>query len=317
MNVAKSSSGHTSANLLLKSVVTQLEENDLHLKASTTRTATKTTLLCIVTLSLSACGTTYTVPDISPGSEQVAKAMFAEEAGKGVSDGYAVNPRVAAQRYNRVISRVEPVAEKFCRTQMAETRPDYNCDVTIVVDTDMPERNAYQTTAPDGTPIIAFTVPMLMDARNDDEIAFVMGHEYGHHIATHIEKAEQQAVAGAIIMGSLMAVGQAYASSNNPYRYTGNDAQDLENAMAAGYMMGDRAFSQTYELESDVIATHLARAAGYDPVKGARFFARPEAARTETGKLSFWGTHPPDEKRLALVVQTNSEIDAKRGLQKR
>lgn len=100
---------------------------------------------------------------------------------------------------------------------MAESRPDYNCDVRIVVDTEMPVRNAYQTRATDGTPIIAFTIPMLMDARNDDEIAFIFAHEYGHHIATHIEKAEQQAMTGAILMDTLMAASQAYASSYDPY----------------------------------------------------------------------------------------------------
>jgi len=285
--------------------------------ASINRPTIKVALFSVAALSLSACGTTYAVPEISPGSQEVARAIFAQEAARGSTSGYAVSPAAAAQRYERVIARVEPVAENFCRRQMADRRPDYNCDVTIVVDTEMTQRNAYQTKAPDGTPIIAFTVPMLMDARNDDEIAFVMGHEYGHHIATHIEKAEQQALAGAIIMGSIVAAGQAYASADNPYRYTGNDSQDLANAMGAGYMLGSRAYSQSYELESDIIATHLARAAGYDPVKGARFFARPEAARTETGRLSFWGTHPPDEKRLALVVQTNAEIDAKRGLEER
>lgn len=268
-------------------------------------------------LSLSACGTTYKVPDISPDAESVARAMFAEEADTGLGDGHAVDPRTAARRYERVISRVEPVAERFCQEQMAEIRPDYNCDVKIIVDTEMPVRNAYQTKAPDGTPIIAFTIPMLLDARNDDEIAFVLGHEYGHHIATHLEKAEKQAVAGAVVMGTLMAASQAYATSNNPYRYTGNDSRDIENAMTVGYAIGDRAFSQSYELESDVIATHLTRAAGYDPVKGARYFARPEDAKTETDKLSFWGTHPPSEKRLALVIQTAADIKAQRGLQKK
>ncbi len=84
--------------------------------------------------------------------------------------------------------------------------------------------------------------------------------------------------------------------------------------MALGAAMGNQAFSQTYELESDVLGAHIAKAAGYDPVEGAKFFARPEAAQTQAGNLSFWGTHPPDEKRLATVIDTAEAIKAGKNL---
>lgn len=275
------------------------------------------TVMAIASLALTACGTTYAVPDISTQSEASARAMFAQEAAKGVSAGAVVSPRDAANRYERVISRIEPVAENFCRSQMAATRPDYNCDVKIIVDTQMPVRNAYQMKAPDGTPVIAFTVPMLMEARNDDEIAFVLGHEYGHLIATHLEKGEKQAMAGALVLGALMAASQGYASSADPYRSTVNDSRDIENAMSLGTAVGHKAYSQTYELEADVIATHIARTAGFDPINGARYFARPEKPQSQNGQLSFWGTHPASDKRLALVIETNGGIDSKKGLAKR
>ena len=292
-------------------------QSQMNTSHSFLRRALKPCALVLGSFWLSACGTTFQIPPISADATDTATKMFAQEASTTDSDRQIVSERSATKRYNRVITRVEPVAEAFCRRHMEERRPDYNCDVEILVDTEMKVRNAYQTRTRDGTPIIACSVPMLIDARNDDEIAFILGHEYGHHIATHLEKAEQQAVAGALIMGTLMAAAQVYASSYDPYRYTGNDSQDLQNMMGLGYAVGDKAFSQTYELESDVVATHIARAAGYDPVKGARFFARPEDVKTETGKLSFWGTHPPDEKRLALVIQTNAEIDNEQTLEER
>lgn len=279
--------------------------------------AARRSVMLLAGLAMTACGTTYAVPDISTNSTESARAMFAQESAKGASTGANVSPQNAAARFERVIARIEPVAENFCRSQMAATRPDYNCDVKIVVDTQMPVRNAYQTKAPDGTPIIAFTVPMLMEARNDDEIAFVLGHEYGHHIATHIEKSEKQAMAGALVLGALMAASQGYASSADPYRNTANDSRDIENAMGLGTAIGHSAYSQTYELESDVIATHIARTAGYDPVNGARYFARPEKPQGQNGRLSFWGTHPANDKRLALVIETNGGIDSQKGLSKR
>lgn len=84
--------------------------------------------------------------------------------------------------------------------------------------------------------------------------------------------------------------------------------------MELGAAVGQIAFSQTYELESDMLGTRIAAAAGYDPVKGAGFFARDEAARSKTGQLSFWGTHPADSKRIAVVIATMEEIKAKKSL---
>ena len=51
--------------------------------------------------------------------------------------------------------------------------------------------------------------------------------------------------------------------------------------------------------------------------QNAAFNARPEDARTEAGNLSFWGTHPPDEKRLATVLAVSAQIEAKQGLQRK
>ena len=103
---------------------------------------------------------------------------------------------------------------------------------------------------------------------------------------------------------------RAYATSADPYRYTGNDAAEMRRNMGLGAAVGQKAYSQSYELESDVIATHITKAAGYDPIEGAKFFARPEDAKTEAGNLSFWGTHPPDALRLATVIETAKAAEA-------
>lgn len=75
-----------------------------------------------------------------------------------------------------------------------------------------------------------------------------------------------------------------------------------------------RAFSQTYELESDMIGTRIAAAAGYDPIIGAKYFARDEAARSKSGQLSFWGTHPANEERIEVVIATMDQIKDQQGL---
>lgn len=258
--------------------------------------------------ALGACGTTFDVPVAAPAQLTQAKTMFAEEQNPSTArSGQRLSGGLAASQYQRVVSRVEPVAEQFCRTQTAE-KPAFECDVVIAVHPTMPGRNAFQTYI-DGQPVIGFTHGFIADARNEDELAFVLGHEFGHHIAEHMKKQQQQAIAGAIILGAVTGIAQAQATANNPYRSTAYDQQNMELAMQAGAGIGGMAYSQTYELESDVIGTYIAKAAGYDPVKGARVFARPEPAKTPDGALSFWGTHPPSEKRIATVIAAVEKMD--------
>lgn len=257
---------------------------------------------------LTACGTTYEVPKAGEAEVSRARIIFAEEQNpKTAKSGVLLSEARATAQYRRVVARVEPIAEAFCKKETAD-KPAFDCDVKIGIDDTMAERNAYQTITPDGKPIIAFTIPFIRDARNEDELAFVLGHEFGHHIGQHIQKQQQQAAVGALVLGVLTAASQGYATQANPYRNTTHDHAEMQRNMELGMMLGQKSFSQTYELESDVIGTYIAKTAGYDPIKGARFFARPEPKKSQDGKLSFWGTHPPDEKRLATVIATMDRI---------
>ena len=106
----------------------------------------------------------------------------------------------AARSFVRVVRTVEPVAERECRARTQGV----NCDFHIVVD-DRPGQpaNAFQTIDRQGRPVVAFTLALIGDARNEDELAFVLGHETAHHIAGHIERQQQNAVAGAVIFSGL------------------------------------------------------------------------------------------------------------------
>lgn len=262
-------------------------------------------------MGLSACGTTYDLPKVSETSQTEARTMFATE--QAANRRGNTSPQAAQARFQRVVSRVRPVAASFCESQLAG-RKNKVCDMPVIIDQKMPVANAYHTRDGKDKPYVAVTVPMLQQIRSDDELAFILGHEYGHHIADHIEKGRQQAMAGALILGAITATGQAYATNSNPYRYTGNDSAEMQRNMSLGAAAGQSAYSQTYELESDVLATHITRAAGYDPVEGAKFFARPAEAKTSAGNLSFWGTHPPNATRLATVIEAEKTAAAGQGL---
>ncbi|MBU2983567.1 M48 family metalloprotease [Lentibacter algarum] len=199
----------------------------------------------------------------------------------------ALPERTAAKLFVRVVDVVEPVAERECR---ARTK-GMNCDYKIVVD-DRPGQpvNAAQTLDKDGRPIIIFTLAMIKDVRNADELAFVMGHEAAHHIAGHLERQQRNASTGALVFAGLAAL-------------AGADAQTLQNATDIGAQVGARTYSKDYELEADILGTVISKKAGYDPVKGAAFFSRiPDPGDR------FLGTHPPNAQRIEVVRKTAAAL---------
>jgi predicted Zn-dependent protease len=187
----------------------------------------------------------------------------------------------AVRNFNTAVARVEPVAERLCR----QRSPDQNCDFRIVVD-NRPNQpvNAYQTLDRSGRPILAFTIPLIADARNADEIAFVMAHEAAHHIEGHIARQQTNAMVGAVLIGGLAGI------------LGTTDQTAIDAATRIGANVGARSYSKSFELEADALGARIAAAAGFDPLRGAQFFFRiPDPGDR------FLGTHPPNADRLRTV----------------
>lgn len=185
--------------------------------------------------------------------------------------------------FAEVARTVEPVAERECRARTSRM----NCDFRILVDTRPGQPpNAFQTLDKSGRPIIVFTTGLIDDARNKDELAFVMGHEAAHHISGHIARTQQNAVAGAVIAGSLAVL-------------LGGSGDVVDAAQRNGARIGARTYSKEFELEADALGTVITANAGYNPVRGAQFFTRiPDPGDR------FLGTHPPNAQRIQVVRQT-------------
>lgn len=225
-------------------------------------------LIIAVSLVLGGCVTTYPAP--APVAQPVAVAPTQP-------------PRAAAETFLSVVAQVEPVAEIYCRSRGVAR----NCDFRIVVD-DRPGQppNAFQTLDKANRPVIGFTLALIADARNADELAFVLGHEAAHHISGHIPKRQDQALSGAILAGVL-----AQAS--------GLSAEEVRAAQNIGAEVAARGYSRDFELEADALGAEIALLAGYDPVRGTGFFDRlPDPGDR------FLGSHPPNAERKALVAAT-------------
>ncbi|MBS0565616.1 MAG: M48 family metalloprotease [Proteobacteria bacterium] len=198
----------------------------------------------------------------------------------------AMSPRVAAANFAEVVDRMQPVARDECRRRL----PQGNCAFRIVVDTTPgAPANAYQQ-LDGGRPVIAFTVALIAEARNTDELAFVMGHEAAHHILQHISREERSAVMGAVLSGAVVAA-------------LGGDPGSIRSAQQMGAQMGAQSYSKEFELEADALGTVLAYRAGFDPGRGALFFNR-----LPNPSGGFLSTHPPNAERLAVVRQVLAEL---------
>lgn len=187
----------------------------------------------------------------------------------------------AARNFAAVVRTVEPVAERECRARA----PNLNCDFRIIVDKRPGQApNAYQTLERSGRPVIAFNLALIAEARNRDELAFIMGHEAGHHIAGHIAKTQQSALVGAILVGAIASAA---------------GIEDVQTAQRVGATVGARRYSKNFELQADALGTVIAYRAGYNPARGADFFTRiPDPGN------QFLGSHPPNASRRATVLNT-------------
>ncbi len=230
----------------------------------------------VCTLALAGCVTTTQAPQ--PNTPAPARQA-------------AKKPTVPNQAqmatFSRVVSTMEPVAERECRRRAR----GLNCDFKIVVDRRRGQpANAFQTLDKSGRPILAFNLAFIAAARNQHELAFVMGHEAAHHIRGHIARQRQNAAAGAILLGGIAAI-------------TGAGSSTVSSAQDIGAAVGARTYSKDFELEADALGTVITKRAGYNPIKGAQFFTQiPDPGNR------FLGTHPPNAQRMQTVIRVNNSL---------
>ncbi|SLN22075.1 M48 family metallopeptidase [Ruegeria meonggei] len=195
--------------------------------------------------------------------------------------------QVEARTFQEISRKVGKEARAECLRQAKVS----NCDFTILVDLNpRAPANAFQTVDDRDQPVIIFTRAMIQSAQNADELAFVMGHEAAHHVLGHIGRQTQNAKESAVIFGDL---GKLY----------GEDGKDLERSQKLGAEVGTQINVKEFELEADQLGTIITHNAGYNPLVGAKYFARiPDPGDR------FLGTHPPNAQRVQIVLDTARQL---------
>ncbi len=142
---------------------------------------------------------------------------------------------------------------------------------------------------------------ILKVAKNQDQLATVIGHEVGHVEAHHsAERLSQQNVAqGALLIGAIIAG-------------TSSDTQKglVMGALGAGVTYGVlMPFSRTQESEADMIGLKLMAQAGFNPDESVALWENM-AAVDKNKTPEFLSTHPSDETRMNALNRALPQAEA-------
>jgi len=134
---------------------------------------------------------------------------------------------------------------------------------------------------------------MFKVAKNQDQLAAVIGHEIGHVYARHTnERVSRQAYTS-------MGLAVAGAAAGSRYGQTGADMTNQIGGMAAqlGLMLP---FSRVQESESDEIGQRLMAQAGFDPAQAVDLWRN--MLQASGGRTPEWlSTHPDPENRIRAL----------------
>ena len=228
-------------------------------------------LALVATAVLSACETapiTGRNQLILVGDQQV-EALGLQAYNQMKQDMPRSNDRALDRRVQTVGQRIAAISPK----------PDWDWEFTLFKN-DSP--NAFAL--PGGK--VGVNTGLFKVAKNDDQLAAVMGHEVAHAIARHGNERMSQ---GLLAQGGVAAAGIA----------TGDRRSTIAAALAAQYLF-TLPNSRVQESEADHIGLLYMAEAGYDPRAAVDLWRNMEAAGAG-GQLEFLSTHPSPGNRIARL----------------
>lgn len=208
----------------------------------------------------------------------------------------AVQPRMKT-----VAQRIVPTAQQLCRElrindpkgcayEIIITEGQKNAEGIVEPDTSL---NAYA----DGTSVY-FSPAMINFASRDQDLAFILAHEFAHNMMRHVTSKMQN-----VLIGALLGTAADMVAASQGFNSQGQFGQ-----LGAG--IGSNAYSPAFEGEADYIGLYLLARAGYEYHNVPEFWRRmsvenPRAIYTTT-------THPSNSERFVNMNKTIAEIDFKK-----
>jgi predicted Zn-dependent protease len=190
-------------------------------------------------------------------------------------------------RLDPIAGKVEAASQSLCHDMGGK-----QCSFEVVLDTSEKGLNAHA----DGQRVVVY--PAMVDfATNDNQLAFVIAHEFAHSIMGHVA-AQQKNVALGGILGTL---GDALAGS-----------QGYSTQGALGKIGAQQAllrYSPEFENEADYVGLYILARAGYDITQAPEFW-RLMSIKTPNA-IYRTTTHPTNPARTLSMQKTIAEIQGK------
>ena len=203
-----------------------------------------------------------------------------------------------------VFQRLQVPAEELCQL----TKRVNGCSWRLEL-LDEADINAYATHGENGEDqVIAVTRGVYDFSEDEDQFAFVIAHEYAHHLGDHIDKSAQNGMVSGLSTAAILLAG-AYASGGymtpeQANQYGQDSAVITEGMMRAGQLV----FSAEMEEEADYLAAFLIRRAGYDVEEARRLILRMSAMHGNVGDTGAFSSHPAGPERLVRVDKAIGEV---------
>ncbi len=214
------------------------------------------------------------------------------------ANGQALAGRNAAETLDRIVQDSDQRAVNLTLSRDGAERtvrinPITVCAYPVLLDDDSSEVNAYA----DGGRVIV-SRGMLRFVDNDEELALVLAHEVAHNALTHVDKLQQNAMAGTLgglVVDSLLAAGGV--STNGQFARVGANIGAMQNSVA-------------FEQEADYVGMYFMARAGYNTAGVADFWRRMAAENSRS--ITARGSHPTSPERFLAIEQTHAEIQQKK-----
>ncbi|ESQ80622.1 M48 family metallopeptidase [Asticcacaulis sp. YBE204] len=166
---------------------------------------------------------------------------------------------------------------------------------------------------------------LLLRAQTEDELAFVLGHEFAHYRRSHsiktfetVKSNQNAAAAASLVIGVIGAGAAANAGTYSAARDISNITGGLIDAVYLGSIAAFFAYSRENENEADRLGDEYAFKSGYDPHAGVRIWAFVidetaasdfEKTRRRGGRINVFGSHPLEAERVAALSQQADGLD--------
>ena len=257
----------------------------------------KSLSLLLAVLLVAACAKpTAMTPQISQAEvmqeraeqEQIAKGAIQQDF-EQVAFGRSKIEQMK-HRLEKVVDKLAPAATKLCREMNG---PEANCNMHVVLSGKGKGLNAHA----DGKQVVIYPA-MVEFVANDNHLAFILAHEYTHHMMRHVQ-ATQRNVTGGALLGTLVDVLAASQGVNTQGQVGQLGAQ---TALLS--------YSPSFEHEADYIGLYILARAGFDYAQAPAFWR--DMSRNNPEGIYNRTTHPTTPERFVMMNKTIAEIEQKK-----